>query len=181
MSNQWRGFYAPRYTQVPNDLFDLLLPDLGLAELKVLLYIMRQTFGFHKDADAISLSQLEQGTGLSRKSIAPAVASLVERGMVQVERAKSNGRSETNVYSLVLLEERGGYATPPPAAGVVTLSNQGREVTSLGVGTQGNTQKNVEIKDEIEDAPAPVPLEDMPLDEREALIRRYQNLLPKRR
>jgi phage replication O-like protein O len=117
MSNQWRGFYAPRYTQVPNDLFDLLLPDLGLAELKVLLYIMRQTFGFHKDADAISLSQLEQGTGLSRKSIAPAVASLVERGMVQVERAKSNGRSETNIYSLI----KGGPMAPVLTASVKTL------------------------------------------------------------
>ena len=36
-------------------LFDELLPYLSEAELKVLLYIVRRTFGFKKEADAISV------------------------------------------------------------------------------------------------------------------------------
>ena len=49
------GWYTPRYTQVPDQLFDEWLPHLSEAELKVLLYIMRRTFGWKKDVDAISV------------------------------------------------------------------------------------------------------------------------------
>ena len=142
----FEGFYTPRFTQVPNTLFDELLPELGLGELKVLLYIMRRTFGFHKDADRISLHQIEAGTGLSRKSISAAVASLEEQGMVLVARSQSEGVHGINTYSLRLRE--GSYASKPPRAEVVTLSNHGREDTSPGVGEQGNIQKNGEIKEE---------------------------------
>src|SRR5215213_3594469 len=72
------GFASPSYTQVPDELFDVLMPSLPDAELRVLLYIVRRTFGFKRDADAISLSQmvsgivtrdgrrLDAGTGLSK-------------------------------------------------------------------------------------------------------------------
>src|SRR4051794_23590747 len=88
------GFESPRYTPVPDVIFDELLPDLTEAELKVLLYIVRRTFGFKKDADAISLSQmvkgitrrdgtvLDRGTGLSESSVLRAKASLLERGII---------------------------------------------------------------------------------------------------
>src|SRR3954468_20704663 len=57
------GFVAPRYTPTPDELFDdLLAPGvLTEAELRVLLYIVRRTFGWKKDSDAISLSQLTGG------------------------------------------------------------------------------------------------------------------------
>jgi phage replication O-like protein O len=150
----FEGFYTPRFTQVPNTLFDELLPELGLGELKVLLYIMRRTFGFHKDADRISLHQIEAGTGLSRKSISAAVSSLEEKGMVLVARSQGDdGVHGVNTYSLRLAE--GSYAATPPPRGVVTLSNQGREVSSPGVGEQGNIQKNEEINIERDDIEQP--------------------------
>jgi hypothetical protein len=52
----FRGFLSPNYTSVPDELFDELLPELSGSELKVLLYIIRRTFGFKRDADTISLS-----------------------------------------------------------------------------------------------------------------------------
>jgi phage replication O-like protein O len=161
----FEGFYTPRFTQVPNTLFDELLPELGLGELKVLLYIMRRTFGFHKDADRISLHQIEAGTGLSRKSISAAVSSLEEKGMVLVARSQGeDGAHGVNTYSLRLRE--GSYAAKP---GVVTLSNHGREDTSPGVGEQGNIQKNEEIKLERDD------IEQPPLSPDE-ILRRHQQL-----
>src|SRR6478672_9655611 len=57
----FEGFSSPSYTQVPDELFDALMPSLGDAELRVLLYIIRRTFGFKRDADAISLSQMVSG------------------------------------------------------------------------------------------------------------------------
>ena len=55
------GFQSPNYTMVPDELFDELMVELSGAELKVLLYIIRRTFGFKKDSDNISLSQLLNG------------------------------------------------------------------------------------------------------------------------
>ena len=58
---RFAGFSAPRYTQVPDQLFDELLSVLTGAELKVLLYICRRTFGFKKDSDNISINQMLNG------------------------------------------------------------------------------------------------------------------------
>ena len=57
----FEGFSSPNYTQVPDEVFDVLAPDLSEAELRVLLYIVRRTFGFKKAADDISLKQLVDG------------------------------------------------------------------------------------------------------------------------
>src|SRR5215212_7158845 len=90
----FRGYISPKYTQIPDVLFDEQLPDLSGAELKVLLYIMRRTFGFKKDADNISINQiatgiatrdgtvLDRGTGLSKSSIQVAIKALVEKQII---------------------------------------------------------------------------------------------------
>src|SRR5687767_13626524 len=87
----FQGFQSPHYTTVPDELFDELLAELSGAELKVLLYVVRRTFGFKKGSDRISKAQLERGisssdgtvrdrgTGLSRRAIRLAVDSLVRR------------------------------------------------------------------------------------------------------
>jgi hypothetical protein len=52
----FKGYSSPNYTPVPDELFDEQLPDLSGAELKLLLYIIRRTFGFKKESDNISLN-----------------------------------------------------------------------------------------------------------------------------
>jgi phage replication O-like protein O len=111
------GFSSPNYTQTPNDLFDELLPELSESELKVLLYVIRRTFGFGKEYDAISINQLaegittrdgrqlDRGTGLSRTSVKKATASLVEKGVLTVRKVRSEeGDYESNVFTLRLRE-----------------------------------------------------------------------------
>src|SRR5436189_2727381 len=97
----FHGFFHPNTTAVPDQLFDELMADLSSAELKVILYIIRRTFGFKKDADNISLSQLvdgirtrdgrqlDRGTGLSKAAVALAVKSLCERGALVATRNQS--------------------------------------------------------------------------------------------
>ncbi len=93
----FHGFVTPTTTDTPNELFDIVLPRINnLAELKVVLYIIRRTFGFHKQMDWIALSQFERGivtkdgqrlddgVGLAHKSI---VAGL-ERGVNEEYLAK---------------------------------------------------------------------------------------------
>src|SRR4051795_9527229 len=99
--SQFRGFRSPNYTPVPDELFDELLVELSGAELKVLLYIIRRTFGFKKDSDNISLSQmlngietrdglsLDRGTGLSKKTLLEALRSLEEKNVITTQRRQS--------------------------------------------------------------------------------------------
>src|SRR5438128_1373515 len=89
------GVTSPNTTQVPDQYLDELLPILSGAELKVLLYITRRTFGFKKDSDNISINQLihgirtrdgrtlDKGTGLSRDSVTRALKSLADKGIIR--------------------------------------------------------------------------------------------------
>ncbi len=107
------GFASPNYTQVPDELFDLLMPQLSECELRVLLYVIRRTFGFKRDSDAISLSQLvegivtregqrlDYGAGVARSSAVRAIKGLLEKGVIVVTKRSSVQRgNETTTYAL---------------------------------------------------------------------------------
>jgi hypothetical protein len=116
----YEGFSSPNGTIVPDDVFDLLAPELTEAELRVLLYIVRRTFGFKKNRDQISLTQmvegvktrdgrtLDKGTGMSRRGVMKGCAGLVEKGIIIVEKRRSElGDSDVNAYGLRFREEEG--------------------------------------------------------------------------
>src|SRR5690348_1838862 len=111
------GFSGPNFTQVPDEIFDVLAPTLTEGELRVLLYIVRRTFGFRRSTDAISIQQMEhgivtkdgrvldRGTGMKRAAICRALHSLEAKGVVVVERGKAaSGADDTNRYTLHLAE-----------------------------------------------------------------------------
>lgn len=100
--SRFSGFYNPRSTAVPDNFFDEVLPELSGAEVKVLLYIFRRTFGFKRDSDNISLSQmvagitrrdgriLDRGTGLGKTSVARALKQLVKKGYVKKTKRRTD-------------------------------------------------------------------------------------------
>lgn len=107
------GFSKPSYTQVPDELFDELMPRLSESELKVLLYVIRRTFGFKKESDAISLKQmvdgirtrdgrqLDNGTGLSRPGVTKGVKGLIAKGVLIADRNRSDEKGdEPTTYQL---------------------------------------------------------------------------------
>ena len=95
-NNDFNGF-RPRqklenFTQIPNEFFEIAM-DLKESELKIMLVIFRQTYGWIKEIndkgepvykiqDYISLSQFEDKTNLSRRSITNALKSLREKGFI---------------------------------------------------------------------------------------------------
>jgi hypothetical protein len=133
------GFSAPVYTQVPDAVFDELLPVLSGAELKVLLYVIRRTFGFKKAADDISINQimhgittregeiLDRGTGLSKDAVTRATRRLVEVGVLIARRNRSRERgNEATTYALHLrdpLSENRTRASPKIGQGLVRFSD----------------------------------------------------------
>src|SRR5512146_2617340 len=77
----FNGFNVPEYTQAPNNLFDDLLPQIdSLSELKVLLFAIRKTLGWHQETDYISITQFCQGTGLSRQGVIDGIQACIKRG-----------------------------------------------------------------------------------------------------
>lgn len=154
--SQFRGFRSPTYTQVPDELFDELLPELSGAELKVLLYIIRRTFGFKRDRDSISLSQMlhgvqsrsgevfDRGAGVSKPTLLQALRSLEERGIIQTERRRSaekgdeptvytlrfdpdQGSGQKSIRPLVNKLDHGGGQEPSPPAWSKNLTTQQTE------------------------------------------------------
>lgn len=92
------GFASPNHTQTPNDLFDEYLPLMGEAELKVVLYTIRQTHGFHRERKPISLTEYQKATGLSRRGVQNGVAQAVSRGLI---REAGTAKRNKKVYELV--------------------------------------------------------------------------------
>jgi hypothetical protein len=112
---QWtfKGFSSPNFTSVPDEFFDELAPRLNGGEVKVLLYIIRRTFGFKKERDCISLSQmlngivrrngerLDNGAGLSKPSLCRALNTLVEKQVIIATRQYDyNGSNMATAYQL---------------------------------------------------------------------------------
>lgn len=107
------GFSSPNTTSVPDDFFDVLAPHLVESELRVLIYIIRRTFGFKKESDTISLKQmvegirtrdgrvLDQGTGMSKPGVTKGVKGLVTKGVIVAIRNSSPERGdEPTTYRL---------------------------------------------------------------------------------
>ena len=170
VSRPFEGFSSPNYTTVPDELFDQLLPDLSDAELRVLLYIIRRTFGFKRESDNISLSQLvngitttdgrvlDRGAGLSKSAAAKAVRSLAQKGVILSTRNRSVERGdEPTTYGLRFKDTPvstkktgGGLPNGHPRVHVVDTQETGRQET---VGNFEVRRAAHQIPDDGGDAP----------------------------
>lgn len=150
---RFKGFSAPHYTQTPDDLFDWLLPDLSGAELKVLLYIVRRTFGFKKDADTIGIKQLmegittadgrqlDRGTGLGRSTVLAAVKSLEDWGLIERQENTTSARGDLpSTYRLCLDAQRG---SSPLDRGGPEISPRGVHPAGRGRSSRVDPQETV--------------------------------------
>lgn len=92
----------PNYTQVPNVVIDYFVPRLAGAEVRVLLFMLRMTVGYHREEVRITLKRIaegrrnadgkrvEWGCGLTKGSISRALANLESTGLVE-RRKEGNG------------------------------------------------------------------------------------------
>jgi len=71
----------PNTTQVPNVLLDEVMSKIKPAAFKVMLTIVRFTYGWGKASDEIGLSQIQKKTGLSREGVIQGIKDLGELDM----------------------------------------------------------------------------------------------------
>lgn len=122
---EYEGFSNPNGTIVPDEVFDVLMPQLTDAELRILLYIIRRTFGFKKNSDEISLRQmvdgiitrdgrvLDRGTGLSKPTVARGLVGLRDKKIIVATRNRSAERgNEATTYRLRFKVDAEATAAP---------------------------------------------------------------------
>lgn len=108
------GLPMPNTTPTPDVFFDEIAPTLNEGELRVMLYLIRRTYGFKKLEDRVSIAQfctgikhragahLDRGTGMHHKSVIRALASLEKRALIEAHKDTSDvhGGNDVTLYRL---------------------------------------------------------------------------------
>lgn len=74
------------YTKLPNVFVDNWIQRLAPTAVVIYLAILRQTTGYHREADAISISQLAKKTGMCKNSILRSIKILEANGLILREQ-----------------------------------------------------------------------------------------------
>jgi phage replication O-like protein O len=84
------------YTRIANELLEALAShSLTGNDLKIVLAIMRKTYGFQKKRDTISFNQLSVMTGILRRNVIRTVNGLVERKIL--DSVKGDTRKPSSI------------------------------------------------------------------------------------
>ena len=83
------------YFEKPNAIVDELAAPMPDATYKVYDLMIRKTYGWGQESDAISFSQIEVLSGKSRPTVAKCCKELVESGLLEIV---GKGAKDTNIY-----------------------------------------------------------------------------------
>ncbi len=143
------GFDPPEsnYFRMPNSWTDITTEIDGIAELKVVEYILRHTWGYqeygikkHITIDEfvngrrrLDGSRMDKGTGLSERAVYDGLRKAVQNGLVEEETDDSDRGRVKKFYSLRMRDDA-GPAEPLQSLqpGVQTLQG-GCKVCRVGV------------------------------------------------
>lgn len=118
MSAKFKGFSEPKanYSKLPHQLIDALPLFSSKAELAVVLYILRHTWGYHDSEKKITLDEFEygrkdrngqrmdSGVGMSRHSVITGLRDAETHGFIAVFTDDSDKGRVKKFYSLVTEE-----------------------------------------------------------------------------
>ena len=109
------------YTEIANEILEALYRiNLSPYESRVLWFIIRKTYGWHKKSDRIPLSQIAEGTEILIPHVSRALRSLISRQIIT--RIGNNRIGFQKDYAQWQVKKLPVQAVP----------NQVMEVTSLG-------------------------------------------------
>ena len=148
------------YTPIANELLEAVyLADLNATQLKIVLFIMRYTYGFSRKQHTLSVSFIANGTGISRRRVTSGLQSLIDNNIVRIIKDQTGTRArilqinkhykEWNNYNSCQL-----VVTVPSPDGVVTpdapVTTRGdAPVTSRGDGSVTQDKQKTKYKTSI--------------------------------
>lgn len=133
--------FEPNTTPTPNVIFDNVMADLPGDKFKVVLAVIRKTYGWHKFTDKISNSQIEKLTGLSKRTVQRYTAELAAAGILG-KNLSSDGLNE--FYFIAPEPETDGGGVTPDMGGC--LASHGGDVWPDTGGMSGQTPTKETIK-----------------------------------
>lgn len=177
----------PNSTQIPDIILDHWMCNLSGAELKVVLYIARRTFGFGKESDNVSLNQiangikkrdgimLDCGTGLSISSVARALKSLEEQNIL-IRKTNINEKNEhdENTYSLNLnwsSEVLPNSENLPPKSTVGYSQNRSTRTPKIEGRVLPNSETQETVQETVQETAATAPIAAAVFSESHKLLR----------
>ena len=99
----------PLFTQMPNCVLDTL-PSFSDPELRVLFAAIRNTIGFHRDRQPMSITWFVKKTGLSRPAVIKARNNLLDRDFLIEE--EDRGKHGVKLYSVKWQQDTDSEDTP---------------------------------------------------------------------
>jgi phage replication O-like protein O len=129
----------PNTTQVPNVLLDQVMRQVSDPALRVLLAIVRKTYGFQKTADNISLTQLQEITALSRQGVVNGIKALGP--LIEIRQGKREG----NQYALNLNIETGQLVNGMDQSTGLTSQRRGQITSQRRRHTKPNKNKTKDL------------------------------------
>ena len=107
-SNEYENsiIFSPNCVQIPNNLCDYWMSRLTPAEFKVIICLYRKCFAWYEVQKKISLSQIQEMTGLSRKGIIENIKSLVNYGLIGKKQFGSENEIVNYEVCCVSLENK---------------------------------------------------------------------------
>jgi phage replication O-like protein O len=88
------------FTQIPNIIIDEWMKTMHASSFMVLMVICRKTLGWQKEYDFISLSQIQELTGISRPVVIKALKELADKDLIIISQ-----KLRINQYKLNLSKE----------------------------------------------------------------------------
>lgn len=127
------------YTAISNEILTSLVKACLLgSEYQIIFWIIRQTYGFQKKEDFISLSQFEKETNLSRPTVVKTLKNLIFKKIIT---------KENNKYKFNKDWEKWGSKGVLTSKGVFTIASKGvLTETSKGVLTHKRNKENIQNK-----------------------------------
>lgn len=100
------GVKKSNYTQIPNELIDVYMAQMNGSELKVILYMARQIFGYHRPGSHVEIvgqKEIAEAVGLSLRAVGDALKALEKLDLV---RTISRGNGKANGYAIVVEDDK---------------------------------------------------------------------------
>ena len=128
------------YTAIAHEILEQLVKTALLgSELRIILFILRKTYGFQKKEDRISLTQFEKGTGLSRPTVVKTLKNLISRNILvktALLEIKFNKYWDSWVVNTALLVKHRGH---PSKHGLTKTGKHGLTHNRKYIDTIDNT------------------------------------------
>lgn len=120
------GFEKQTYTQVPNSLFEIM-GEMDESELKVVLYVCRYTFGYHRNTVKISTRKIAEAVKMSVNSVQRGAEAAEKRGLIErINDGQNTTEWRAIVEGVSTIDTASAEVYQPLIQGVSTIEAQVR-------------------------------------------------------